>query len=185
MWCLPVIPNNWSEVEIQEQEITTRVTDLPRGIVPLACQHLTAAIDLGKYLNHWVLVAWTDGPFAHVVNYGRIEVAESQAGISFPRSAVAHRSSTNSTPTTGSTTVHVGESFHINWLPEAKCHLLELNSDHWKTWVQQRLKTPLKIPGAMSLFQASTAEHTAFAKQKLRKEFANLSHNFCQFCLSC
>ncbi len=81
VWCLPVIPNKWSEVEIQEQEITSRVTDLPRGIVPVGCQHLTAAIDLGKYLNHWVLVAWTEGPFAHVVDYGRIEVASDSLGV--------------------------------------------------------------------------------------------------------
>ncbi len=81
VWCLPVIPTKWSEVEIQEQEITSRVTDLPRGIVPHGCQHLTAAIDLGKHLNHWVLVAWTDGPFAHVVDYGRIEVPSDDLGV--------------------------------------------------------------------------------------------------------
>ncbi len=234
VWCLPVIPNKWSEVEIQEQEITSRVTDLPRGIVPVGCQHLTAAIDLGKYLNHWVLVAWTDGPFAQVVDYGRIEVASDSLGVEaatmnalrqfrdlakagWPIGAAGgelrhidftmvdagyqtdvvyaftresgkhfvpsvgrgagqqHAQYASRVTTTGSTTVHVGDSFHINWLPAAQVHLLELNSDHWKTWVQQRLKTPLTSPGAMTLFQASTAEHTSFAKhltaEKKTEEF--------------
>ncbi len=155
--------------------------------MPLGCRHLTAAIDLGKYLDHWVLVAWSDGPFAHVVDYGRIEVASDSLGIeaatmnalrqfrdlakagwplgeaggelrqvdfamvdagyqtdvvyAFTResgkhfvpsvgrgASQQHQQYTSRITTTGSTTVHVGDSYHINWLPAAQAHLLELNS---------------------------------------------------------
>ena len=41
---------------------------------------------------------------------------------------------------------------------------MEVNADHWKTWVHQRLSTPLGKPGAMSLFQAAPQEHLALAK---------------------
>ncbi len=36
---------------------------------------------------------------------------------------------------TGSVVKHLGEGFHINWLPNANVHLVEIDSDHWKTWV--------------------------------------------------
>ena len=75
-----------------------------------------------------------------------------------------HKQDMGRITTTGSSTMFVGDSYHINWLPAAGVHLVELNSDHWKTWVQQRLKTPLSAVGAMTLVQASTAEHTPSCK---------------------
>ena len=59
---------------------------------------------------------------------------------------------------------HVGEGFHLNYLRTEKLHLVLVDSDHWKTWVHQRLSTPLGKAGAMSLFQASPQEHLALAK---------------------
>ena len=34
---------------------------------------------------------------------------------------------------TGSIVKHLGEGFHINWLPNAAVHLAEVNADHLKT----------------------------------------------------
>ena len=42
--------------------------------------------------------------------------------------------------------------------------LAEVNADHWKSWVHQRLETPLGQPGAMTLFQAPPHEHLSLAK---------------------
>ena len=56
------------------------------------------------------------------------------------------------------------EGFHINWLRAQHVYLAEVNADHWKTWVHQRLSTPLGKPGAMSLFRASPQEHLPLAK---------------------
>lgn len=43
-------------------------------------------------------------------------------------------------------------------------HLVELDADHWKSWVHQRFAAPQSSPGAITLFQATPSEHLAFAK---------------------
>jgi len=65
---------------------------------------------------------------------------------------------------TGSVVKHVGEGFSGFWLPVQQLHLLEVDADHWKTWVHQRLSTPLGSPGAMTLFQALPQDHLSLAK---------------------
>ncbi len=65
---------------------------------------------------------------------------------------------------TGSIVKYLGDGFHINWLPNVNVHLVEVNSDHWKSWVHQRLCTPTTSPGAITFFQASPTEHLAFTK---------------------
>src|SRR5205823_349351 len=54
--------------------------------------------------------------------------------------------------------------YHASWLPAEQLHLIEVNADHWKSWVHQRLATPLGKPGAMTLFHAGLQEHLALAK---------------------
>ena len=81
VWCLPVLPSRWEETAIQADDITRRVGRWPRGIIPADTQHLTAAIDLGKYLCHWIVVAWRNRATGHIVDYGRIEVASSELGV--------------------------------------------------------------------------------------------------------
>src|SRR5690349_3906368 len=39
-----------------------------------------------------------------------------------------------------------------------------MDADQWKTWVHQRLSTPMDKPGAMTLYQAAPQEHLALAK---------------------
>jgi hypothetical protein len=65
---------------------------------------------------------------------------------------------------TGSITKFIGEGYHANWLPAEQLYLLEIDADHWKTWVHQRLSTPMDKPGAMSLFQVQPQEHLSLAK---------------------
>jgi hypothetical protein len=65
---------------------------------------------------------------------------------------------------TGSIVKQVGEGFHINWLPAERLHLIEVDADHWKSWVHQRFATPVGNAGAMTLFQASPQEHLVLAK---------------------
>lgn len=223
VWCIPITPNKLQETNLAEHEISCRVIQLPRGILPTSIKHLVAAIDLGKYLNHWIVVAWSDGPFGHVVDYGRIEVASDDIGVeqatmvalrefremvmkgwpigapgsemciphlvlvdagymtdvvyafcretghrflpSVGRGASQQHHQWYNRPTqTGSIVQHIGEGFHINWMPSNNVHLVEVDADHWKTWVHQRLSVPISSPGALGLFQASPVEHMAFAK---------------------
>ncbi len=41
---------------------------------------------------------------------------------------------------------------------------VRVNADHWKTWVHQRLSTPIEKPGSMTLFKAQPNEHISLAK---------------------
>jgi phage terminase large subunit GpA-like protein len=223
VWCLPVTSSKWEETALVTHELAARMSELARGIVPASAQRLTLAADLGKYLVHWIVVAWSPGAAGHIVDYGRLEVASEDLGVeqallialrecrdlalggwpvgspdgehmaphqawidagymthvvyAFCRetgnrfvpaigrgAGQQHRQWYRRPTSTGSIVQHIAEGFHLNWLPAEQLHLAEVDADHWKTWVHQRLSTPLGKPGAMSLFQAAAEEHLALAK---------------------
>jgi phage terminase large subunit GpA-like protein len=223
VWCVPVAPTKWAQTSLDSTELANRMTDLPRGVVPKGTQWLTAAVDLGKYLTHWIVVAWLPGATCHIVDYGRVEVASEDLGVeqatlvalrefralvgegwpvgraggepmiparvwidsgymtpvvyAFCResgnrflpaigrgAAQQHRQWYNRPTRTGAIVRHVGEGFHINYIRAERIRLVEVDADHWKSWVHQRLSTPLDKPGTMTLFQAAPQEHLALAK---------------------
>lgn len=223
VWCLPVLPAKQEQTSLEVHELASRITQLPRGVVPETATELTAAVDIGKYLLHWIAVAWSPGATGHVVDYGRIEVPSDDLGVekailvalrefkdlalggfavegqegnpkqptqvwvdsgyqapvvyafcresgdrfrpAVGRGAAQQRQQWYNRPTqTGSVVKHIGEGFHINHLRAERLRLVEIDADHWKTWVHQRLSTPLGTPGAMTLFQATPQDHLAFAK---------------------
>ena len=222
VWCLPVSPSKWEHTSLMVSELTARTRRLARGVVPGDATHLTAAVDIGKYLTHWVVVAWSTQATGHVVDYGRIEVASDSLGVeqavlvslrefrnmikdgwpiegsttvkavdqawidagymtevvyAFCREALTpfrpavgrgasqqHRQWYNRPTQTNSLVKHLGEGFHISWLPAEKLHLVEVNADHWKTWVHARLSSPLVSAGSMTFFEAGPHEHLSLAK---------------------
>ncbi|MFQ5668331.1 MAG: terminase gpA endonuclease subunit [Candidatus Binatia bacterium] len=224
VWCVPVAPTEWPQVALDASELVARTIDLPRGVVPTEATWLTAALDPGKYLAHWIVVAWSPGGNGHIVDYGRIETPSEDLGVeqavltalrefeeivttgwpigvpsgahlvpaevwidagymtdvvygfcrgkvnarfrpAVGRGAAQQRSQWYNRPTrTGAKVKHIGEGYHINYLPAQRLHLVEVDADHWKTWVHQRLRTPLDKPGAMTLFDATPNEHLALAK---------------------
>lgn len=54
--------------------VASRLSGLDRGQIPANASCITAAIDLGKYLCHWVVIAWWKGAGGCVIDYGRAEV---------------------------------------------------------------------------------------------------------------
>jgi hypothetical protein len=50
---------------------------------------------------------------------------------------------------TGSIVRCIGEGYYASWLPAEQLHLVEVHADQWKSWVHQRLATPLGKPGAI------------------------------------
>jgi phage terminase large subunit GpA-like protein len=54
--------------------VASRLSGLDRGQLPANASCITAAIDLGKYLCHWVVIAWWKGAGGTVIDYGRAEV---------------------------------------------------------------------------------------------------------------
>jgi hypothetical protein len=223
VWCLPIAPAKLEQTSLEVHELASRMLSIPRGLVPKTATSLTAAMDLGKYLTHWIVVAWCPNATGHIVDYGRFEVASDELGVeqallvamrelrdlvttgwqqegsngptmkpasvwidagymtptvyafcreansvfhpSVGRGADQQRQQWYNRPTqTGSIVRHIGEGFHMNYLRSERLHLAEVDSDHWKTWVHERLSTPLGTPGALSLFQAPPQTHLALAK---------------------
>ncbi len=226
VWCRPTAPTKLAQTQLNENELAARMIDLPRGVLPQGTACVTIGVDIGKFLIHWVAVAWAPNPtVGHILDYGRMEVpSESMAleqailialkelkesfmegwpvgnagaeqrlqpaqvwidaGFMTPvvyefcrgsgerfRPAVGRGASQqyrgehyNRPKQTGSTVKLIGEGYHAAWLPAERLYLLELDADHWKRWVHQRLTTPLGRPGALTLFRAQPNEHLSLAK---------------------
>lgn len=58
-----------------------RANDIPRGHAPEESECVTVAIDLGKYLTHWIVVAWAGDASGHIVDYGCIELPSRDLGV--------------------------------------------------------------------------------------------------------
>ncbi len=224
VWCLPVAPSKQDDVSLDLAGIAARGVGLPRGVVPEDRKWLTAAVDIGKYLIHWVVVAWGDHATAQVVDYGRIETACDDLGLeqavmlalkqfremalagwpigdpssdeverphqvwidagylpevvyafcrqtggayrpAIGRGATQPRRPNSARPTaSGSAVKFVGKGFYISFVPAERLLRVEVDADHWKTWVHLRLRTPVGQPGALTFHRASPQEHMSLAR---------------------
>ena len=63
------------------QMVAGRLSGLDRGQLPANASCITAAVDLGKYLCHWVVIAWWKGAGGCIIDYGRAEVTNTDKGI--------------------------------------------------------------------------------------------------------
>lgn len=65
---------------------------------------------------------------------------------------------------------HVGDGWHVEFTPDERCYRMEVDADHWKSWLHARLSCPLweaqskRTPGAMSFYAATGREHREFAR---------------------
>lgn len=80
-WAKPYKPDVEATVTIDTASIMARTTAFKRGEIPSGTLYLTAGLDLGKYWDHWVLLAWREGATPHVVDYGAFEVRSSVVGV--------------------------------------------------------------------------------------------------------
>lgn len=81
VWAIPHVPEKIDLAPISAEQIMRRMLPIPKGIIPSDCRQLAASIDLGKYLAHWLLMAWGPDASCHIVDYGRIEVAGDEIGV--------------------------------------------------------------------------------------------------------
>ncbi len=66
---------------------------------------------------------------------------------------------------TGATITKIGEGWHACRLTSPRVQLVEVDVDHWKSWLHARLRTPKGDPGSFKLFKVNNAnEHLSFAK---------------------
>lgn len=72
------------------------------------------------------------------------------------------------------TILHIGDEWHVATVPRAEggaIELVEINVDHWKTWLHERWRSKPGTVGAMELFHSSKAdEHIAFARHQTSEE---------------
>jgi hypothetical protein len=108
---------------------------------------------------------WVDAGYTTEVVYTFCRESGERFRPSIGRGAAQqHRQWYNRPTQTGSIVRHIGEGFHGNWLPAEQLYLLEIDADHWKSWVHQRLSTPMGSAGAMTLFHAPSQAHLSLAK---------------------
>jgi phage terminase large subunit GpA-like protein len=79
-WAKPYKPSATSLTAIDPYLIIKRMTQDPRGRVPAGAGRITIGIDIGKYLCHWVAIAWLPHASPHVLEYGCLEVATNDLG---------------------------------------------------------------------------------------------------------
>jgi hypothetical protein len=109
--------------------------------------------------------SWVDAGYMTPVVYAFCRETNKRFAPAIGRGAEQqHRQWYNRPTKTGSIVKQIGEGFHNNWMPSDKLHLVEVDADHWKSFVHQRLATPTGSPGAMTLFRASPQELLALAK---------------------
>ena len=81
-WTLPKEPQEIDLTDLSISAIITRTSKWNRGIVPDDAEYVTAALDLGKYVCHWTVIAarWLKAEddrlrmTPHIVDYGVIDV---------------------------------------------------------------------------------------------------------------
>ena len=80
IWCQPYKPPKWEQTPLDARGLLTRVADPGRGIAPEDAAWMTAGWDLGKYVLHWLLMAWFADGRGHVLDYGAEDVHSPELG---------------------------------------------------------------------------------------------------------
>lgn len=224
VWAIPYIPPELDLTPLVVEELQRRTHGAPRGLVPPEIDCLTAFADLGKFLLHWMVTAWTYQGRGYVVDYGRFEIPTDDFGVerataialneyrdrmlvgfaragdeamvpqfawidsgwadsrdvvyqfcramtgdrflpAIGRGETQRRMRRYISPSKRTRTViHIGEEYHVSTLPAQRLFLVEVNSDHWKSWIQERLACPADSATALTFFAATPNEHMRLAR---------------------
>jgi phage terminase large subunit GpA-like protein len=70
----PYIPASLPTTPLDPQSIMRRVAKIPRGLFPPDADFFTGHIDLGKWLAHYMVVAWWSDGRGHIVDYSVMEL---------------------------------------------------------------------------------------------------------------
>lgn len=73
LWAEPHDPQADASVQTAD-DIARRQEKIARGLVPDWASYVTVGVDVGKWLLHWVAVAWSADGRGHVIDYGRVDV---------------------------------------------------------------------------------------------------------------
>ena len=87
-WAQPWTPPDVELTSLTFESAKARMVTFTRGLVPADTVALTAGVDLGKFLGHWVVIAWRSDGRCHVVDFGVFEINTDDLGV-LPATAVA------------------------------------------------------------------------------------------------
>jgi len=109
---------------------------------------------------------WIDAGWMGHVIYAFCRESGSRYLATIGRGASQHSGVYKKPKQTGKMVIEIGLDYHIEWSSRDSTHVVLVNSDAWKTFVHQRLATPVSQPGAMTLFddQGDKNCHTSFTK---------------------
>ncbi len=65
---LPVVRD--TAVELTAEQIANKLNRMKRGVVPIACNHLTMFVDVQANLLYYTIVAWEDNFTGYIIDYG-------------------------------------------------------------------------------------------------------------------
>lgn len=74
VWTIPADPTTEDAAELSVESIIGRQSNFVRGDYPPNTQALTVGVDVGKFLLHYTVKAWTDEPHGLTIDYGVAEV---------------------------------------------------------------------------------------------------------------
>lgn len=77
VWAIPHKPSALDLTALDAYSLTKRTGLDPQGYCPSGTRRITCAVDVGKWLCHWVALAWTDDATPRIIDYGRLEVPSS------------------------------------------------------------------------------------------------------------
>lgn len=74
-WCLPVEPEVKDSVPLDQDAICRRIVPgVGKGMLPPRCERITVGVDLGKFVGHYVVLAWIPGGSSVVIDYGAFDI---------------------------------------------------------------------------------------------------------------
>jgi hypothetical protein len=112
----------------------------------------------------WIDAGWETDTIYAFVREGDTDFYRPMVGRGIAQDRKQHY---RSPKRTGAVTQHIGDGFHISWVPSKAIHLVEVNADLWKSRLTQMLLLPPDRKGSMTLFHGSRFEHTSFVKHLL------------------
>lgn len=81
VWTLPAVAKTLDVTPLTAHTLMTRQARSPRGLLPVDTTAFTVGCDLGKYLAHWVGIAWQLNGTGVIVDYGQFEIPSDSLGF--------------------------------------------------------------------------------------------------------
>ncbi|QDU82667.1 Phage terminase large subunit (GpA) [Polystyrenella longa] len=76
----------------------------------------------------------------------------------------------NQPKSTGATVSYIGTNYHRSWLSKKRTHLMEVNSDFWKSRFWQHILTDPRNPGSLTICDGTVQDHRYLFKHLMAEE---------------